>query len=45
MSRMTGQEKLTYLDFCKVGAIWIFTPILPKSRNQVTTLEQRLWRR
>ena len=36
---MTGQEKLTYLDFCEAGSYMDFLlPILPKTGIAVTTL-------
>ena len=39
LSRMTGQEKLTYLDFCEAGSYMDFLlPILPKTGIAVTTL-------
>lgn len=39
LSRMTGQEKLTYLDFCEAGNYMDFLlPILPKTGIAVTTL-------
>lgn len=38
LSRMTGQEKLTYLDFCEAGSYMDFLlPILPKTGIAVTT--------
>ncbi len=42
LSRMTGQEKLTYLDFCEAGSYMDFLlPILPKTGIAVTTLGNR----
>lgn len=39
LSQMTGQEKLTYLDFCEAGSYMDFLlPILPKTGIAVTTL-------
>ena len=39
LTRMTGQEKLTYLDFCEAGSYMDFLlPILPKTGIAVTTL-------
>lgn len=39
LSRMTGQEKLTYLDFCEAGSYMDFLlPILPKTGIAVRTL-------
>lgn len=39
LSQMTGQEKLTYLDFCEAGSYMDFLlPILPKTRIAVKTL-------
>lgn len=39
LSRMTGQEKLTYLDFCEAGSYMDFLlPILPKTGIAVTLL-------
>ena len=39
LSRMTGQEKLTYLDFSEAGSYMDFLlPILPKTGIAVTTL-------
>lgn len=39
LSQMTGQEKLTYLDFCEAGSYMDFLlPILPKTGIAVKTL-------
>ena len=39
LSQMTGQEKLTYLDFCEAGSYMDFLlPILPKTEIAVKTL-------
>lgn len=39
LSQMTGQEKLTYLDFCEAGSyIDFLLPILPKTGIAVKTL-------
>lgn len=39
LSRMTGQEKLTYLDFCEAGSYMDFLlPILPQTKIAVKTL-------
>lgn len=39
LSQMTGQEKLTYLDFCEAGSYLDFLlPILPKTGIAVKTL-------
>ena len=39
LSQMTGQEKLTYLDFCEAGSYMDFLlPILPKTCITVTTV-------
>ena len=39
LSRMTGQDRLTYLDFCEAGSYMDFLlPILPKTGITVTTL-------
>ena len=40
LSQMTGQEKLTYLDFCEAGSyIDFLLPILPKTGITVRTLK------
>ena len=39
LAQMTGQEKLTYLDFCEAGSYMDFLlPILPKTGIEVKTL-------